>query len=94
MAIDVDVANANPDTIAELSDDTGADPVSYSQFTLEFEVWENGLFRSLNPTEGWAGTVTLGWDFSGSSLASNPRTFSYHPDDCDLADYIALLPLD
>jgi hypothetical protein len=93
MAIDIAVANANEDTIAKLKDDTGTDSVTYSSFTLEFEVWQNGLFRSLNPTEGWQGNMKQGpFTLDGGSIASNPRTFSYHPDDCDLTDYVSILP--
>jgi hypothetical protein len=32
------------------------------------------------------------FEISGGSIAANPRTFSYHPDDCDLDKYIELLP--
>lgn len=92
MAIDINVANNNADTIEALKNDTDADPVEYTEFTIEFEVWENGLFKSLNPKEGWSGTIKQGITLSGGSIASNPRLYSYHPDDCDLTDFIALLP--
>ena len=93
MAIDIAVANANAATITKLAKDTGADPVSYTAFSLEFEIWENGLFRSLNPTEGWSGSVKQGFaSLEGGSLTSNPRSFSYHSEDCSMEAYIALLP--
>ena len=88
MMIDVDVANANPKTIKALKDETSANPVKYSKFIIEFEVWENGLFKYLNPIESWSGTIKKVFSFSGSSDLANPRYYSYHPDDCDLSRFI------
>ena len=53
MTIDISVANADTSTMAALKKDTGTKEVSYSEFAIEFEVWHNGLFKSLNPIEGW-----------------------------------------
>jgi len=95
MAIDISVANADTETIDKLKKDTSTSEVGYSEFTLEFEVWENGLFKSLNPKEGWEGTIKYGiFSVTGGSLASNPRTFSYHPDDYSLDEFTAMLPKD
>ncbi|MFW5780632.1 MAG: hypothetical protein ACOCWI_04200 [Bacillota bacterium] len=88
MMIDTEVANSNPDTIETLKKETNANPVSYSNFILEFEVWDNGLFKYLNPIESWSGTIKMGLSFSGESNLANPRYYSYHPDDCDLTRFI------
>lgn len=95
METDVAVVNASEYSMEKLKSDSSADPVEYKYYTIEFEVWDNGYFRSINYIESWEGNI--GFDIfgqhiglSGSSESTNYYLYSYDLEDCDLNAYIEM----
>ena len=97
MSFDVEIINLNEEyTIEKLIEDTSANPVRYSKFDVEFEIWKDiCMFRSYTTYEGWYGTLKLGFvPFSGEALSTTAIYFSYHPDDYNLIHTIKNVFLD
>lgn len=87
MNTDVDVVNANEYSMDKLKSDTTADPVSYGYYTIEFEVWDSGYFRTIKYLEKWQGKIYV---FDGSSESTNSYIYSYDINDCDLDAYLEM----
>ncbi|NCA66986.1 MAG: hypothetical protein EOM87_02865 [Clostridia bacterium] len=87
MVTNVAVVNASEYSMEKLRSDTSADPVSYREYSIEFEVWDSGYFRSINYLESWEGKIVI---FSGSSESTNYYLYSYDIDDCDINAYIEM----
>ncbi len=91
----VAVVNASEYSMTKLKSDSNANPVEYKYYTIEFEVWDNGYFRSINYLESWEGNI--GFDIfgqhiglSGSSESTNYYLYSYDIEDCNLDAYIEM----
>lgn len=73
FSVNVEVANADETTLANLKEDNGGE-TKYEYCNLVVEIWENGLAKKYNIKESWNGKVSI---YSGSAQCESTIVFSY-----------------
>lgn len=81
FSINVDAANADKTTIANLENDNGGSGMKYNYSHFEMEIWENGLAKKYIIDESWSGKIAK--IYSGSAQSKSTIIFSYSEADLD-----------
>lgn len=81
FSINVDAANADKTTIANLENDNGGSGMKYNYSHFEMEIWENGLAKKYIIDGSWSGKIAK--IYSGSAQSKSTIIFSYSEADLD-----------
>ncbi len=88
MTINTEVANADASSIAMLGESNGASSCSWTDYTIYYKIWDNGLFYYYMLVEGWKGKIS---GFSGEVGSLTYVRYSYSAEDTDTTDKKAFL---
>lgn len=83
MVLDENNSLTTAKSINAIRNGTGDKKANFNQIALQFEVWDNGYFKSLYISEKWSAKVI----FSVGSHFNNHYYFSYSELDSDLKSY-------
>ncbi len=91
FALNVEVANADSETVAKLERDNGGSNMRYNYLTAVVEVWTSGFMRSYSSDESWEGKIgSAPISFQGSAQSKTYIVYSYSERDNTMSSGIAI----
>lgn len=78
---------ATQNTRPLIQDGAGAPNAKYDEITIEFELWDNGYFKTFKSTEHWSATKKIVLDLEIVSTFYYTDVYSYDVRDCNIAKY-------